>query len=241
MAKKNYYKILQVPETASEGWIRGAYLKLCKKYHPDINPKYEELFKDINVAYETLKDPIKRAEYDKKLHASEDEPKPQENPFCNQYYYEQYEIVEPIVNILDDFWQYKFETVISSIWKRNIFVLFTNSLLYDITLSLSVCDRLKKISVWCINLFRKNKIKTKEKTYKNVWVNWVHQTSQENIWNTLFLTIFINIMVLSKFIYHACKVIWWILVHIVKPVAWWLLALFGIMKMSDAIKNRNHK
>ena len=63
----NYYQILEVPETASADEIKKAYRKLSKEHHPDRNPAGEERFKQIAEAYDTLKDPDKRGEYDQSL------------------------------------------------------------------------------------------------------------------------------------------------------------------------------
>ena len=61
---KDYYKILEVEEKASEEDIKKSYRNLSKKYHPDINPEGAEKFKEINEAYETLGDSNKRKIYD---------------------------------------------------------------------------------------------------------------------------------------------------------------------------------
>lgn len=63
---KNYYKILEVEENASEEEIKKSYRSLSKKYHPDINPNGAEKFKEINEAYEVLGDKEKRAQYNNK-------------------------------------------------------------------------------------------------------------------------------------------------------------------------------
>jgi len=64
---KDYYKILGVNKKASLSEIKKAYRKLARKYHPDLNPgdkEAEQKFKEITEAYEVLKDPKKRKQYD---------------------------------------------------------------------------------------------------------------------------------------------------------------------------------
>lgn len=63
---KDYYKILNVAKDASADDIKKAYRKLAREYHPDVSdkPDAEEKLKEINEAYEVLKDPDKRHEYD---------------------------------------------------------------------------------------------------------------------------------------------------------------------------------
>ncbi len=64
---KDYYALLGVDRSADKDTIARAFKKLAKKYHPDLNPgdkKAEEKFKEINEAYEVLKDPKKRQLYD---------------------------------------------------------------------------------------------------------------------------------------------------------------------------------
>jgi curved DNA-binding protein len=64
---KDYYQILGVARTASEQEIKTAYRKMARKYHPDANkndPTAEERIKEINEAYEVLKDQDKRKKYD---------------------------------------------------------------------------------------------------------------------------------------------------------------------------------
>ncbi len=71
MAKRDYYEILGVPRNAGESEIKQAYRKLALKYHPDKNKgdaAAEEKFKEATEAYEVLRDPKKRASYDKYGH-----------------------------------------------------------------------------------------------------------------------------------------------------------------------------
>jgi molecular chaperone DnaJ len=72
MPKRDYYKVLDVPKTATEAEIKKAYRRLAMKFHPDRNPddrEAEESFKEAKEAYEVLTDPHKRAAYDQYGHA----------------------------------------------------------------------------------------------------------------------------------------------------------------------------
>jgi molecular chaperone DnaJ len=62
--EKDYYKVLGVPDTATDKEIGKAYRKLAKQYHPDANPGSEDRFKEISAAYDVLGDSARRKEYD---------------------------------------------------------------------------------------------------------------------------------------------------------------------------------
>lgn len=65
---KNYYKILEIDESASKDDIKKAYRTLSKKYHPDLNQgskSSEDSFKLISEAYSVLSDQSKKSEYDR--------------------------------------------------------------------------------------------------------------------------------------------------------------------------------
>ena|SRR5437868_418422 len=73
MAKRDYYEILGVTKGADEKELKSAYRKLAKQLHPDANPgdkTTEHKFKEITEAYEVLKDPQKKAAYDRFGHAA---------------------------------------------------------------------------------------------------------------------------------------------------------------------------
>ena len=73
MAKRDYYEVLGVARTATEAEMKSAYRKLAMKLHPDRNPgdkECEHQFKEVNEAYDVLKDGQKRAAYDRFGHAA---------------------------------------------------------------------------------------------------------------------------------------------------------------------------
>jgi molecular chaperone DnaJ len=73
MAKRDYYEILGVDSNADDASLKKAYRTQAMKYHPDRNPgdaAAEASFKEVNEAYEALKDPQKRSAYDQYGHAA---------------------------------------------------------------------------------------------------------------------------------------------------------------------------
>jgi molecular chaperone DnaJ len=73
MSKRCYYEVLEVERTADDGVLKTAFRKLAMKWHPDRNPgdgDSEHRFKEINEAYDILKDPQRRAAYDRFGHAA---------------------------------------------------------------------------------------------------------------------------------------------------------------------------
>lgn len=71
MSKRDYYEVLGLSKGASDDEIKKAYRKMAKKYHPDVNKDAgaEDMFKEVNEAYEVLSDPQKKATYDQFGHA----------------------------------------------------------------------------------------------------------------------------------------------------------------------------
>lgn len=68
----DYYQLLEISRSADSTQIRTAYKRLAFHYHPDLNPgdaQAEERFKQINEAYHTLSDPVKKSRYDARLNS----------------------------------------------------------------------------------------------------------------------------------------------------------------------------
>jgi len=73
MAKADFYEVLGVPRDADDKTLKAAFRKLAMKHHPDKNPgdhTAEVKFKEVSAAYECLRDPQKRAAYDRFGHAA---------------------------------------------------------------------------------------------------------------------------------------------------------------------------
>ena len=73
MAKADYYDTLGVGRDVDPSALKSAYRKLAMRYHPDRNPDNKEAetrFKEVSEAYDILKDPEKRAQYDRFGHAA---------------------------------------------------------------------------------------------------------------------------------------------------------------------------
>ncbi len=73
---RDFYEVLGVDRNADNQTIKSAYRRLAKEHHPDRNPgnaRAEQAFKDVNRAYEVLKDPQRRGAYDEMGHAAFEE------------------------------------------------------------------------------------------------------------------------------------------------------------------------
>ena len=85
---KNYYKILEVDESASKEVIDKAYKVLVKKYHPDLTGKNynrDEKIKEINEAYNVLSNSFLKEQYDKELYANTQNNQFQEHDYSRLY------------------------------------------------------------------------------------------------------------------------------------------------------------
>jgi len=83
-----YYKVLKLQEKSTDSEIRNAYKKLVKLYHPDKNKfaNAKEKFQELQQAYEVLRDPVKRARYDRERNAAP-AATGSSNVIINRYYF----------------------------------------------------------------------------------------------------------------------------------------------------------
>src|SRR3989442_15220093 len=89
LSQEDYYKVLQVDPAADPDIIAVAYKRLARKYHPDTNPSPEATrrMQALNTAYQVLRDPGTRAQYDRERSAQAswsardaEAPRPHEEP-----------------------------------------------------------------------------------------------------------------------------------------------------------------
>ncbi len=104
--KKDLYRILGVNQKADSAKIKKAYRRAAKKYHPDVSPKGEEKFKEVQEAYETLSDPEKKAVYDREIsgksvprHRSYNHPQPLKTNLSSLF-----DDFDQFFSAFEDFW-----------------------------------------------------------------------------------------------------------------------------------------
>lgn len=106
MSEKDYYELLEVDKNASADEIKRSFRKLAMKYHPDRNPndkEAEQRFKEINEAYEVLKDEQKRAAYDRYGHQAFQSGMGGGNPFGNGFGFNAEDLSDLFSNVFNDF------------------------------------------------------------------------------------------------------------------------------------------
>lgn len=106
MSDKDYYELLEINRDASAEEIKRSFRKLAMKYHPDRNPgdKVAEMrFKEINEAYEVLKDEQKRAAYDRYGHQAFQGGMGGGNPFGGGFNFNAEDLSDLFSNMFSDF------------------------------------------------------------------------------------------------------------------------------------------
>jgi len=244
MKDKSYYEILGVSHFSSQAEIKLAYHKLAKRYHPDINPKTANLFKEINIAYNTLSDPILRDKYDTSLqleayiknqeknknraircHENKINPKTAEKQLheLNEYFRKKYES-DSFTDFYKDFRYYqdpKKETIFDIIydWNKYRFENAVNALWNRNFLALFgawFVYILGLISIPFTKLFKN--IKPKERKRYN-W-NWISHLVNLNyinkFWKTFAWTWLLLLLAISKLIFTILYMIYWIFRNIIR-------------------------
>lgn len=217
MKYKNYYEILEISQSASYSDIKRAYYSLCKRYHPDVNPNSANLFKNINEAYDILINPVTRKEYDNLLSNGYEEIN--DNIYSKDYDHDKYynysryyqdPSKESVIDILKYFNEYRFENAIKAIWKRNIFVIYGNTIFCIIISFGTLFNRIAK-------LFKKSIIPLKLYNYKHT--KSIFYSIKEN---TLFRFINWSIIMMGISIFKTISAIFksilFVYTRILKPL-----------------------
>jgi len=106
MAEQDYYEVLGVSKSATADEIKHAFRKMAMQYHPDRNPgdkTAEQKFKEVNEAYEVLKDEQKRAAYDRYGKAAFEGGMGGANPFGGGFGFNAEDLSDVFSNIFSDF------------------------------------------------------------------------------------------------------------------------------------------
>ncbi len=106
MSERDYYELLEVDKNANADEIKRSFRKLAMKYHPDRNPddkEAEQRFKEINEAYEVLKDEQKRAAYDRYGHQAFQNSMGGGNPFGGGFGFNAEDLSDLFSNVFNDF------------------------------------------------------------------------------------------------------------------------------------------
>jgi hypothetical protein len=130
------------------------------------------------------------------------------------------------------------EDNIKKIWTRNVFFIGAFFVLYVFVSLWAICNRIKE-GYFIIE----SKLAHKNYTYvrkvsKKRFIEFLHQLVDQNIWKTFGCMLFFGGMFVGKFIYHVGVISYWIFNHILKPLAWMLIALFAAKTIGDAIRNK---
>jgi len=106
MTDNDYYEVLGVSKSATADEIKHAFRKMAMQYHPDRNPgdkTAEQKFKEVNEAYEVLKDDQKRAAYDRYGKAAFEGGMGGANPFGGGFGFNAEDLSDVFSNIFSDF------------------------------------------------------------------------------------------------------------------------------------------
>lgn len=241
MKNKNYYEILGLTEKATSSQIKKSFYRLAKQYHPDINPKGANIFKEINEAYKVLSNPSKKQEYDNSLNdISEEELATIINDLADtlnknneelekvfDYYdnsqYYQNPKKEPMFEILSNFTKYRFENAITSIWNRNLLAIFGMVFIYLI----SLCGIILTKPFW---LYKK----IKNVKFGFTWLTITLILIKENdFFKTLSKTLMLSVLGVFKVIVTVLYGLYWLFSRIFRyfllPAAIIIATLMRIM------------
>jgi len=147
--KKNLYRILGVNQKADSVEIKKAYRRAAKKCHPDISPKGEERFKEVQEAFETLSDPERKAAYDREISK-------RSVPHTSSFNYPEplrtgpstlFDEIDEFFSIFEDFWMDR-QLEFSVEWEEDYADLHSLEIILTPSEARDGCDIPLKVPIW---------------------------------------------------------------------------------------------
>lgn len=141
------------------------------------------------------------------------------------------------INIIDK--SQSFEDNIRKIWKRNVIFMWGYSILFLFVLCGSIINRIRQLPRIIKNIVKNENTAYSRKVSKITIVEKFILMIESNFWYITAIFLFFTIMAVCKTIYHTFKILFFLWVHVIKPILWMLIAIKAVNSVSNAINGRN--
>lgn len=141
------------------------------------------------------------------------------------------------INIIDK--SQSFEDNIRKIWKRNVIIMWGYSILFLFVFCGSIINRICQLPRVIRNIIKNENIVYSRKVSKIAIIEKFNTMIESNFWYITAIFLFFTIMAISKTMYHTFKILFFLWVHVIKPILWMLIAVKAVDSVSNAISGRN--